>query len=328
MKNWKSIFVLLMMSALCATACAPAAALQKVQEAEQALEPSSSEVAADAAPQALVFTDDLGNELRFAQYPQAIVSLSPSTTEILFAVGAGGQLVGRDEMSTYPAEALALESVGAMWGELPVESILAAEPDLVVVAQIISAETVAALQELGLQVYWQANPATFDDLYQNLRNLAALTGNADQVEALIADLQARVAAVETIVAEVDSTPSVFYELDATDPANPWTAGSGTFMDYIISLAGGSNVASMLEGDYAQISSEMLITANPQVIVLADAPFGVTPESVAQRAGWSAIAAVANNAVFPFDPETLSIPGPRLVDGLEAMARLLHPQLFE
>ena len=328
MKNWKSIFVLLIMSALWVTACAPAAALQKVQEAEQALETSSSEVAADAAPQALVFTDDLGNELRFAQYPQAIVSLSPSTTEILFAVGAGGQMVGRDEMSNYPAEALALESVGAMWGDLPVESILAAEPDLVVVAQIISAETVAALQELGLQVYWQANPATFDDLYQNLRDLAALTGNADQVEALIADLQARVAAVETIVADAESTPSVFYELDATDPANPWTAGSGTFMDYIISLAGGSNVASMLEGDYAQISSEMLITANPQVIVLADAPFGVTPESVAQRAGWSAIAAVANNAVFPFDPETLSIPGPRLVDGLETMARLLHPQLFD
>jgi iron complex transport system substrate-binding protein len=316
------------MSALWATACAPAAALQKVQEAEQALEPSSSEVSADAAQQELVFTDDLGNELRFAQYPQAIVSLSPSTTEILFAVGAGGQMVGRDEMSNYPAEALALESVGAMWGELPVESILAAEPDLVVVAQIISAETVAALQDLGLQVYWQANPATFDDLYQNLRDLATLTGNADQVEALIADLQTRVTAVETIVAEAESTPSVFYELDATDPANPWTAGSGTFMDYIISLAGGSNVASMLEGDYAQISSEMLITANPEVIVLADAPFGVTPESVAQRAGWSGIAAVANKAVFPFDPETLSIPGPRLVDGLEAMARLLHPQLFE
>ena len=328
MNNWRSIFVLCIITALWAAACATAAALREVQEAEPALEPSSSEVTADDAQQELVFTDDLGNELRFAHYPQAIVSLSPSTSEILFAVGAGGQMVGRDEMSTYPAEALALESVGAMWGDLPVESILAAQPDLIVVAQIISAETVAALQELGLQVYWQANPATFDDLYQNLRDLAALTGNDGQVEALIADLQARVAAVGTILAEADNTPSVFYELDATDPANPWTAGSGTYVDYIISLAGGSNVASMLAGDYAQISSETLITANPDVILLADAPFGVSPESVAQRAGWSAIAAVVNNAVFPFDPETLSIPGPRSVDGLEAMARLLHPQLFE
>jgi iron complex transport system substrate-binding protein len=270
----------------------------------------------------------MGNTITLEQYPQAIVSLSPSTTEILFAIGAGEQVVGRDDMSLYPEEAQTVESIGSLWGELPTEAILAMEPDLVVAAQIIAPENVQALQDLGLNVYWQANPADFDGLYDNLCDFAVLTGHVDETEALIADLQSRVDAVLTTVAEADSTPSVFYELDATDPANPWTTGSGTFIDYIITLAGGTNAAAALEGDFAQISAEELIAVNPDVILLADALYGTTPESVAERPGWDAIAAVLNGAVYPIDPNIMSVPGPRLVNGLEETARLLHPELFE
>jgi iron complex transport system substrate-binding protein len=219
-------------------------------------------------------------------------------------------------------------NIGALWDELPSEAILALEPDLVVAAQIISEDQVAALRDLGLNVYWQANPLTYEELWENLRDFGLLTGHEAQTEALITSLEARVKAVQEKTASVSERPSVFYELDATDPSNPWTAGSGTFIDYIINQAGGTNAAAALQGDYAQISSEELIATNPDVILLADAPYGTTPESVAARPGWEVITAVQENALYPIDPNMMSVPGPRLVDALEETARLLHPELFE
>lgn len=280
------------------------------------------------AVETMTFTDDLGNTIELAGYPGKIVSLSPSTTEILFAIGAGELVVGRDEFSVYPDAALEITSVGAMWDELPSEAILALEPDLVVAAQIISEDQVAALRDLGLNVYWQANPTSYEELWENLRDFGRLTGREAETETLITDLQARVKAVQEKTATVSEHPSVFYELDATDPSNPWTAGSGTFIDYIITQAGGTNAASALQGDYAQLSSEQLIAVDPDVILLADALYGVTPESVAARPGWDVITAVRENALYPIDPNMMSVPGPRLVDALEETASLLHPELFK
>jgi iron complex transport system substrate-binding protein len=280
------------------------------------------------APVGMAFTDDLGNTIEFTDYPQAIVSLSASTTEILFAIGAGDQVVGRDDFSLFPEEALEVTSVGALWGELPTEAILALEPDLVVAAEIISEDQVLALRDLGLNVYWQANPTTYDELWENLRDFAKLTGHDDETEALIADLDVRVKAVQEKIAPLSYRPSVFYELDATDPSAPWTTGTGTFIDYIIASAGGSNAASALTGDYIQISAEELIAVNPDVILLADALYGVTPESIAERPGWEVVNAVVNNAIYPIDPNMMSVPGPRLVDALEETAKILHAGVFE
>ena len=280
------------------------------------------------AVETMTFTDDLGNTIELTGYPGKIISLSPSTTEILFAIGAGEQVVGRDEFSVYPEAALEVTNIGAMWDELPSEAILALEPDLVVAAQIISEDQVAALRDLGLNVYWQANPTSYEELWENLRDFGRLTGHEAETETLITDLEARVKAVQDKTASVSDRPSVFYELDATDPSNPWTAGSGTFIDYIIAQAGGTNAASALQGDYAQLSSEQLIAVDPEVILLADALYGVTPESVAARPGWDVITAVKETAIYPIDPNMMSVPGPRLVDALEETARLLHPELFE
>ena len=331
----RNLLNLFMIAGLLLTACgpeapAPAASSQNpepatVTEPTQAPMPEPTE---EPAPEKMVFTDDMDNTVELDGYPQAIVSISASTTEILFAIGAGDQVVGRDEYSVYPEEALNITSVGAMWDELPVEAILALEPDLVVAAQIISEDQVLGLRELGLNVYWQANPTSYEELWKNLRDFARLTGHENETETLIADLEARVKAVQEKIAPVSYLPSVFYELDATDPSNPWTTGSGTFIDYIITQAGGANAASALEGEYAQISSEELIAVNPDVILLADALYGTTAESVAERPGWDVITAVAENALYPIDPNMMSVPGPRLVDALEETARLLHPELFE
>ena len=125
-----------------------------------------------------------------------------------------------------------------------------------------------------------------------------------------------------------SRPSVFFELDATDPSKPYTPGPGSFIDALISLAGGSNIGASAKMQWAQLSTEEIIAQDPKVIVLGDANYGVTVEMVKERPGWSVITAVQNGAIYPIDDILISRPGPRIIDGLEALARIIHPELFE
>lgn len=320
---WYLISLISFVLAAC-TAAAPTTPPPTAEPAATAAPPST----AITPPQGLVITDDLGRTIELDGPAQAIVTLGGSIVESLFALGAGDQIVGREEFSTYPPEALEITNIGSLFGELPAEAMVALEPDLVIAPEIITVEQVRAIEELGLQVYWQANPVNFSDLYENLRDLAKLTGREPEAEALIEGLSGRVAAVEAKVAAANDFPAVFYELDATDPENPYTTGSGTFIDTIIVMSGGINVGSVLEGDYAQLSSEEIIVQNPDVIILADAAYGISPQIASARPGWDSIEAVRTNRVYPFDPFLVSVPGPRLVDGLETMAALLHPELFE
>ncbi len=272
--------------------------------------------------------DSTGAMLVFEEPPQRIVSLAPSTTEILFAIGAGDQVVGREDLANYPEEALALPSIGNTFAGLNIEAILALEPDLVVVAELTSPEQIQSLRDVGLIVFVVPNPTDLPEMYDSLRLVAKVTGHGEETETLIESLEARVTAVMDRVAQADSTLPVFYQLDSTDPSAPWTAGPGTFIDSLITMAGGRNVAGSLEGAWVQISSEELISQNPEVILLGDALWGTTPEMVAERPGWDAIDAVENGRIYPFNDDLASRPGPRLVDGLEEMASLIHPELFE
>ena len=280
----------------------------------------------DSVPQSLTFTDGLGRTITLETTPQRIVSLAPSNTEILFAVGAGSQVVGRDEFSDYPAEAASIESIGGSFGEYNAEAILALEPDLVLAAEINPPELVQQLEDLGLTVYYLGNPTTLEEMYTNLETVAGLTGH--DVTELVDSLKARVAAVDEKIAPLSSRIPVFYEIDATDPTKPWTYGPGTFGDLLIARAGGYNIGSIASDPYPQISIEQVVAANPSIIILGDSMWGVTPESVKERPGWETLPAVASGSIYPFDDNLVSRPGPRLVDALEQLAKLLRPELFE
>ena len=275
----------------------------------------------------MTYTDGLGREITLESTPERIVSLAPSNTEILFAVGAGSQVVGRDEFSDYPAEAASIEVIGGSFGEYNVEAIVALEPDLVLAAEINPPELVQQLEDLGLTVYYLSNPTTLEGMYTNLETVAGLTGH--DASELVDSLKARVAAVDEKIAPLSSKIPVFYEIDATDPTKPWTYGPGTFGDLLIDRAGGYNIGGNAENDpYPQLSLEQIVLSNPSVIILGDAIWGVTPESVVERAGWETIPAVKSNSIFPIDDNLISRPGPRLVDGLEQLAKLLRPELFK
>ena len=307
------------------TACAPQAEQTEVFTTQ----PPSAESTVGAT-QAIsfpaFFTDGLGRRADLAQAPKRIVSLAPSNTEILYAVGADSQVVGRDEFSDYPEKAKSVDSVGGSMGQYSVEAIVALKPDLVLAAEINTPELVKQLEDLGLTVYYLKNPTTLEEMYVNLDVVGKLTGH--DVTKLVTSLKARVAAVDQKIMPLSSRIPVFYEIDATDAAKPYTYGPGTFGDLLIQRAGGYNIGSIASDPYPQISIEQVVAANPSVIILGDSMWGVTPESVKQRAGWETIPAVASNSIFPFDDNLVSRPGPRLVDGLEQLAKLLRPELFK
>jgi iron complex transport system substrate-binding protein len=279
-------------------------------------------------PTGMTFTDGFGREVKLTGPAQRVVSLAPSNTEILFAVGAGSQVVGRDEFSDYPQEAKSVESIGGSMGQYSTEAIVAAKPDLVLAAEINTPELVKQLDDLGLTVYYLKNPTTLEEMYVNLEIIGQLTGQ--DVTELVDSLKARVAAVDEKIAPLSYRPVIFYEIDATDASKPYSYGPGTFGDLLIQRAGGENLVSLagITDAYPQLSLEQIVASNPTMIVLGDSMWGVTPESVAARAGWDTIAAVQNDQIFPFDDNLVSRPGPRLVDGLEQLAKLLHPDLFK
>jgi iron complex transport system substrate-binding protein len=275
----------------------------------------------------LTFTDGLGRQVTLAGPAQRVVSIAPSNTEILFAIGAGDQVVGRDEFSTDPAAAREVTNIGSAFDELNTELIVSLKPDLVLAAEINNPEQVKALENLGITVYYLNNPHTLEEMYRNLVIVAQLTGHEADTTPMIESLKKRVAVVDEKIAGASSRPTVFYELDSTDPSKPFTAGKDTFITLLIERAGGTNIAADLES-YPQMSLEQVVAADPDFIILGDSMWGVTSEMVASRPGWENLSAVKNGQVLPFDDNLVSRPGPRLVDGLEQLAKLLHPELFE
>ena len=333
---FRKFMITLIALAVLLSACAPSAVPSVAPTAAPA--PTSAPTTAPkveptAAPtkpadQSITLTDGLKREVKLAKPAQRIISIAPSNTEILFAIGAGAQLIGRDDLSDYPADAKAIETIGSAFGKLNTEAIVALKPDLILAAEINAPEQVKTLEDLGLTVYWLANPTDFDGLYANLKIVGTLTGHTAEADQLSQSIAARYKAVTEKVATSSKKPTVFYEIDATDPTKPYTTGPGTFIDKLIDLAGGHNIGQELKDQFAQISSEELVKVNPDIIVLGDSLYGVSPESVAQRAGWDKLSAVKNNAVYTFDDNLVSRPSPRLIDGLEAFAKLFHPELFK
>ncbi len=282
---------------------------------------------ADLLAGPLQVTDGLGREISLEGPAVRIVSLAPSNTEMLFAIGAGSQVVGRDEVSDHPAQAAEVASIGSTFGQLNTEAILALDPDLVLAADITAPEQLQSMEALGLTTFVLANPSDFEGLYENLETVGELTGHTVEASELAANLRARVENVIATMGDIDRV-AVFYEIDGSDPSAPWTTGAGTFQDLLIELAGGENVASGIQG-WGQIDIEQLVIQDPEVIVYGEGPFVVTTvQSLSERPGWDGIAAVQAGRVIPIDTNWVDRPGPRLVDALEAMARALHPELFD
>jgi iron complex transport system substrate-binding protein len=288
--------------------------------------PSERTVAEQTAEISLV--DGLGRTVTLSSPATSIVSLSPSNTELLYAVGAGDMMVGRDSFSDYPEGVSDLPDIGGGYSEYNLEMLVDMDPDLVLAAEINTAELVQSIEDLGITVFYISNPIVLDDLYTTIENVGILTGNEENAQQLIEQSKQRVEMVVDAISQVENTPVVFYELDATDPTKPYTPGPDTFYSTLINMVGGKNLGDSLSASWAQISLEELVLQDPDLILLGDAVWGITPESVGEREGWNTLTAVQQGNVLPFDDNLLARPGPRLIDGLEALAQAIHPEAFK
>ena len=276
----------------------------------------------------IVLTDGLNRHITLPQAAARIVSLAPSNTELLYEVGAGAQVVGRDDFSDFPPEATAMPSVGGSLEVYNLDAIAALKPDLVLAAQINTPEQVASLESRGLIVFYLNNPKDLAGLFQNMRTVGTLTGKTDQATTLIQSLVVRVEAVIAKLPAVTTHYNVYYELDATNPAMPYTARPGSYINTLLEKAGDHSVGASLGAPYAALPAQEVIAQNPGFILLGDTDYGVTVASVSARPGWSATDAVKNGRVFAFDDDTVSRPTARIVDAIENLAKLFHPDVFE
>ncbi len=291
--------------------------------------PKPTAAATPAAGYPLALKDDLGREVKLAARPARIVSLAPSITEILFAVGAGPQVVGLTKYCNYPADAAqGREIIGGFSAKtISVEKIISLKPDLVFAAGATHKPVSEALEAAGVTVF-NFDPKDFADVYADILAAGALTGNPAQAEKVVADMKARVAKVTAITAAIppDQRVKVFYEV-WDEPL--MTAGPATFIGQVIELAGGINIFADVKEQYPTINSEAVVTRGPDVILGPSSHGeGLTAAKIAGRPGWGELAAVKAGRIVIVDGDIISRAGPRLADALEAVARGLYPERFK
>ncbi len=269
--------------------------------------------------------DDLGREIKIDKPPQRMVSHVPSTTEILYALGLEDRVVGVDSYSDYPEAAKSKPQVGNYFNP-SIENIVALNPDLVFTDG--HSESIKGLDSLKIP-YIVLQPKDIEGIFNNIELVGRVTGAGDKAERIVKDMRARMSAVTERVKGA-SRPRVFYIIDATDLNNPWTAGPGSFIDALINLAGGENIGAKAPVAWAKFSIEEVVNSDPQIII-ADAQMGTaitSKEKLINHPIWQRITAVKQGKVFVIDGDLVSRSGPRIVQGLEEMAQMIHPDLFK
>jgi iron complex transport system substrate-binding protein len=320
MKYWRLVTIVLpvlLMTLIAGCGAAPAAT---------PLPADTTTAGAVAFP--MTVTDAAGHSVTLKAQPSRIVSLSPSFTEMLFAIGAGDQVVGVTTFCNYPPEAEKREKIGGYAADtISVEKIVALKPDLVAAESDVHADVIAALEPLGVTVV-AMKPTTMEDVYAGLDLLGRLTGHPQMAAETVADMQTRIKAVADKVSgvAVDKRPTVFWEV-WDEPL--MTAGPATFTGQLIRLAGGVSIFADVTKDYPQVSNEEIVKRHPAVIMGPDTHGDkLTVEQIAKRPGWERLAAVTGGRVYLINGDTSSRPGPRLALAVEDMARALYPGLFK
>lgn len=251
-----------------------------------------------------------------------IVSLAPSTTEILFALGLGDEIVGVSQFCDYPAQALSIEKVGS-FSQPNVEKILMLRPDIIFCTGLEQAPIIIKLRQLRVNVCI-SDPKNFSELYRSIEEIGCLTGTENKARVLIESMQSQSAAISARVRPIplSKRPKVFVEY-WSQPL--MTAGAGSFLDELIDQAGGVNVAHDIQKPYSRIAQEEVLRRNPDCIIMAYMNKENSLSMYQARFGWKEISAVKNKRVYSdIDPNIILRPGPRLTEGLRKIYERLYP----
>jgi iron complex transport system substrate-binding protein len=271
----------------------------------------------DASYFPVTVTDGNGDEVTITEPPAKIASLDAAHTEILYAIGAGDQVSAVDNTSNCPAQAGALAARFDAFNP-SLEAITGLDPDLVITA-FDTGDIVASMRAAGLTVLYLPTPADIEGAYDDMKLVGNATGHIDQAEALVTSMISQVKAITGPDQGADA-PTVYHEVDNTY----YSVGPGSFIADLYNVLGAENIADSTGQAYPQLSSEAIIAANPEVIILADEDFGESAETVGARPGWPAIDAVENGRIYGINPDIISRSGPRIVDALRLLEGYLYP----
>ena len=280
--------------------------------------------------------DDTGYTTSMDAIPNKIISMAPSTTEIVFALGLDEKVVGVDSYSDYPYDFSAWIAAGNMTGvgdftNPSMEAIASLEPDLILATGGVQAETVGTLRDLGYKVL-VLDPTNIEGVLTDIELVGNATGKTTEAKNLINDISNRIDVVVNKVANAPSEPKIYYEV-WYDPTSLWTAGAKAWQNELIEKAGGVNIFNDQQFDYFQSTAEAVIELKPDIIVLPAEGMGSGPQfwgsldDVKERPGWNTIPAVQNNRLVLVDSNTIARAGPRVADIIEDLAEAFHPELF-
>lgn len=317
-------FVLLLALLLVAACAAPGASTQPSPSAPTVVAtpttPPATPTAAPAFP--VTLTDDEGTTVAIVVEPARIVSLTPDTTETLFAIGAGSRVVGKvEDVANFPPEAASVPIVARFSG-VDVEQIVALEPDLVISAGtgLTQGAAVEQLRRAGITVL-VSYPTSIDGGLASIRRIGQAVGLAAEAATLADSIRTRLDQLAAAAATAATKPRVFYEIDVT--GGIFTPPADSIYGEMFKLAG----AEPISGDASySISLEELVAADPEVILLGDGAYGVTPDAVKARDGWGGMTAVKAGRIVAVDDVVITRPGPRLAEGLLALIKAIHPEV--
>lgn len=269
--------------------------------------------------------DATGTQITLDKQPRRIVSLVPSNTEIVFAIGEGSHVVGVTNNDDYPTQVKGIDKVGAM--PLNIEKIISLKPDLVLAQEINDPKAIDQLRKAGLNVFVVKNPLSIDGVYQSITTLGKLTGATEKSQKVNQNMKDTFNRIKEKVSKrphASTEKSVWVEISG--PPEIYTTGNGTFMNELLKMVQAQNVAGELKG-YPKVSEEQAVAYNPDVIILA---YGdkKTIKQVENRPAWQKVPAVKNEQVYIIDTNLVSRPGPRLAKGAVELAKKIYPDAFK
>lgn len=297
------LLILLILAMLVASCAAPA---------------SKTEQTSETYP--LTLKNALGEEFVLEKEPERIISLAPSATEILFAIGAGDKVVARNDYDEFPPEAMELPSVGSMM-DPSLEAIVAAEPDLVVASNFLSPEMVQKVIDTGIAIVSLDETTSVQATLENILHIGKIVNREDGAKKVVDDMKGTLEEVQKALEGVEKV-SVYYVVGFGEGGD-YTATGDTFIHDMLTLAGGDNVAGDTEG--WSYNLETLLQKDPQVVIVATE--WDTKSLFLAEEGYQELSAVKNQQVYEIDTDLLQIQGPRVAQGVLEIAKILHPDKF-
>lgn len=321
MKKWLSGLLFLLLTVSLLSACGEE---KKTAEKVNTSEETEQTVKAEFP---VTIKDGTGEEVVIKEKPEKIVSIMPSNTEIAYELGLWDQIVGVTSNDVYPKEVSEKEVIGDF--NINVEKIISLSPDLVLAhasSVSSSADSLQQLKDAGITVLAVNEAKNFDQVYESIEMIGKATGKQAEAAKVNGDLQDKLNEIQKKASAIKEPKSVLIEIDATNGL--YVAGKNTFLDEMLKLINAKNVIGDLD-DYPVVEQEELIKRNPDVIITT---YGIYVENavdkVKERSGWQNVTAVKNNQVYDVDPNVVTHPSPRLVEGVEELAKAIYPEVFK